>query len=442
MRTGFVRARGVEAERVFHRGARMRSVQPGVRLTPANRGIRVAGPAMVAVGVLMGGVGQAEVQGVAQTGGPPLLPIPQFLETGLPTYTMPVGRPSEPSPPAGGGGSTDPGGSGTGTGGTGDGADSPSMAAMTGRSWGAAAAQNAETVGVTPVSVAATCMIEAGGCQTNPGIPGANGTINGTFQMTDATYRDMMASALARNPSLAATVVPGLAGKLDPATQSIAAAEYQRQGAVYLQAHDIANPTVLDVRGYYNFGPAKRRNDRSGSRCRDNVGPNHWTDQCSTKRQRDHPGRNNGWPMASERHPGNRFRCGTGSGPYSAIVGEANGPRYISAVGSLFPGVFRPRRTTPCCPSTAGVRLHAAEYHPATISQRGWWRSDPRSAIARCATGQLRRQYCDRGKFAGRVWLPKGPSLFRPSRVDRSQHASSLVEPVVSRCRVLAGHDV
>ena len=211
---------------------------------------------MVAVGVLMSGVGQAEVQGVAQTGGPPLLPIPQFLETGLPSYTMPVGRPSEPSPPASGGGTTDPGGDGTGTGGTGDGADSPSMAAMTGRSWGAAAAQNAETVGVTPVSVAATCMIEAGGCQTNPGIPGANGTINGTFQMTDAIYRDMMASALARNPSLAANVVQGLAGKLDPATQSIAAAEYQRQGAVYLQAHDIANPTVLDVRGYYNFGPA------------------------------------------------------------------------------------------------------------------------------------------------------------------------------------------
>lgn len=43
---------------------------------------------------------------------------------------------------------------------------------------------------------------------------------------------------------------------MDPATQSIAAAEYLRQGAEYLQAHQVANPTVLDVRGYYNFGPS------------------------------------------------------------------------------------------------------------------------------------------------------------------------------------------
>ncbi len=33
------------------------------------------------------------------------------------------------------------------------------------------------------------------------------------------------------------------------------AAEYERQGAEYLQAHQVANPTVLDVRGFYNFGP-------------------------------------------------------------------------------------------------------------------------------------------------------------------------------------------
>lgn len=65
-----------------------------------------------------------------------------------------------------------------------------------------------------------------------------------------------MAAALQRNPNLAANIVPGLAGKLDPATQSIAAAEYQLQGAQYLQAHDVQNPSVLDVRGFYNFGPA------------------------------------------------------------------------------------------------------------------------------------------------------------------------------------------
>ena len=66
----------------------------------------------------------------------------------------------------------------------------------------------------------------------------------------------MINAALAQNPSLAGTIVPGLAGQMDPATESIAASEYLAQGAAYLQNHGDANPTVLDVRGYYNFGPA------------------------------------------------------------------------------------------------------------------------------------------------------------------------------------------
>jgi len=86
--------------------------------------------------------------------------------------------------------------------------------------------------------------------------PASNGTISGTFQMRDDTFTTMIRSALARDPNLAANIVPGLAGKLDPATQSIAAAEYLRQGAVALQSTNLANPSVLDVRGYYNFGPA------------------------------------------------------------------------------------------------------------------------------------------------------------------------------------------
>jgi len=103
---------------------------------------------------------------------------------------------------------------------------------------------------VNATALAATCVIESN-CQNL----GGTGTINGAFQMSDATYTATMAAALRQNPSLAANIVPGLAGKMDPATQSIAAAEYERQGAQYLQAHNVANPTVLDVRGYYNFGP-------------------------------------------------------------------------------------------------------------------------------------------------------------------------------------------
>jgi len=82
------------------------------------------------------------------------------------------------------------------------------------------------------------------GCSSNPA---SNGTISGTFQMRDDTFTTMIRSALARDPNLAANIVPGLAGKLDPATQSIAAAEYLRQGAVVLQSTNLANPCVLDV---------------------------------------------------------------------------------------------------------------------------------------------------------------------------------------------------
>jgi len=178
--------------------------------------------------------------------GVPLLPIPTYEEVGLPPFSMPTGTLSTVQDPPATPDATTAGGS------SGDGADSISMTTMMSRSWGEAASQNAETVGVTAVSVAATCIMESG-CNTNPA---SNGTISGTFQMRDDTFMQSINSALARNPSLAANIVPGLAGKLDPATQSIAAAEYMRQGAVALQSTGYTpNPSVLDVRGYYNFGP-------------------------------------------------------------------------------------------------------------------------------------------------------------------------------------------
>jgi hypothetical protein len=213
--------------------------------------------ASAAVALAMAGGSRARADVTAeQMNGVPLLPIPTYEETGLPAFTMPVGVTAlDASTPTDGSATTGTGsvGDGTGTGSTGDGAGSQSMTSMMSRSWGEAASQNAQTVGITPVSLAATCQIEAGGCQTNPA--SSSTTITGTFQMLDSTYTAAMNSALARNPSLAANVVPGLAGKLDPATESIAAAEYLRQGAVSLRNNGIASPTVLDVRGYYNFGP-------------------------------------------------------------------------------------------------------------------------------------------------------------------------------------------
>ena len=157
--------------------------------------------------------------------GVPLLPIPTYEEVGLPAFTMPTGTPSTtnpntPTPPTN-----------TGGGGSGDGSDSTAMATMMSRSWGAAAEANAQSLGVNGVALAATCVLESN-CQS----VGGTGTINGAFQMSNGTYNDAMAAALKQNPNLAANIVPGLAGKMDPATQSIASAEYLRQGALALQA--------------------------------------------------------------------------------------------------------------------------------------------------------------------------------------------------------------
>ena len=166
--------------------------------------------------------------------------VPQAAEVGLPAFTMPTGTVSLY------GGSSGTGGS---SGGTGTSTDSSALDTMLATSWGASAQQNAQALGVDASALAATCVMESG-CQN---VSGA-GTITGAFQMTAATYQASLAAALAQDPSLAANIVPGLAGQSDPATQSIAAAEYLRQNALQLQAAGVSNPTALDVRGSYNFG--------------------------------------------------------------------------------------------------------------------------------------------------------------------------------------------
>lgn len=166
--------------------------------------------------------------------------VPQAAEVGLPAFTMPTGTVSLY------GGSTGSGGS---SGGTGTSTDSSALDTMLATAWGTSARQNAQALGVDASALAATCVMESG-CQNVSG----TGTITGAFQMTAATYKASLAAALAQDPSLATNIVPGLAGQSDPATQSIAAAEYLRQNALQLQAAGISNPTALDVRGSYNFG--------------------------------------------------------------------------------------------------------------------------------------------------------------------------------------------
>jgi hypothetical protein len=102
---------------------------------------------------------------------------------------------------------------------------------------------------VNTSALAATCVLESG-CQNVSG----TGLAQGAFQMQPATYNEMIQKALAEDPTLASSIVPGTAGMTDPATEAIAAAEYLKTGAQALQTADISNPTVLDVRSYYNFG--------------------------------------------------------------------------------------------------------------------------------------------------------------------------------------------
>jgi hypothetical protein len=121
---------------------------------------------------------------------------------------------------------------------------------MLGTTWGATAVANAQALGLNPSALAATCVIESG-CQNLSG-SGAQGV----FQMYSAAFQEGIQTALSIDPSLASQIVSGDAGRMDPVTESIAAAGYQLQAVDALQNAGIANPTVLDTRGFYNFGPA------------------------------------------------------------------------------------------------------------------------------------------------------------------------------------------
>lgn len=205
---------------------------------------------IVAAGSAIPCVSRADVQSVTQTGGPPQLPIPMFEETGLPDFTMLVGRPT--LPPAGG----NPTGSGGGDPGAGDPAGGGSGgtsadAVLQQRSWGAMASQNVTAMGVNPSVIAAACVIESG-CQNVNALSGSS--VSGAFQMIDQTYTADIRQAAAQNPSLAGTIDTSLAGKLDPANQAIAAAQELKNAATTLQRAGISNPTFLDTRGAYNFG--------------------------------------------------------------------------------------------------------------------------------------------------------------------------------------------
>ncbi|MHB0668483.1 putative cytosolic protein (plasmid) [Roseomonas mucosa] len=171
--------------------------------------------------------------------------IPRVFDVGLGSFTIVPGT-GVPNTPTGGGA----GGAGE-TGGATEAGASVALDTMTSRSWGTAASEAATSVGVNPSALAATCIVESG-CQNVAARSGSQ--IRGAFQMLDATFESGMTQAVRYNPNLAGSIQRGVDGSMDPANQAIAAAATLRTDAARLQAAGISNPTVLDVRGGYNFG--------------------------------------------------------------------------------------------------------------------------------------------------------------------------------------------
>jgi hypothetical protein len=234
--------------------------------------------ATAAVG-FAGDLYQAAFGQVAQTlNGPPVQVRPYVPEPGMPLITI---NPGTVNPfagvdglDAGSGTTASSGGDGTGaagsataaaadqefSGGAGAGSASSSgatagnstaLGTMLGTSWGATAVANAQAVGVNPSALAATCVLESG-CGANLG---SGSGAQGVFQMYSAAYQEGLRTALAANPALASQVVQGSSGMNDPATEAIAASGYLMQGEQALEASGISNPTVVQARSYYEFGP-------------------------------------------------------------------------------------------------------------------------------------------------------------------------------------------
>lgn len=181
---------------------------------------------------------------VSQTiSGPPVQVTPFMPEPGVPLVTVSPGSVGPVQDSSGTG-------TGTGSSGTGSTTGSDALNTLLGQSWGATAIDEAEALGVNPSALAATCVVESG-C-TNAG---TNGTATGAFQMQPAAFQDGLNTALAANPALASQIVQGAAGMSDPTTEAIAASGYLMQASSTLQSAGISNPTVLDARGYYEFGP-------------------------------------------------------------------------------------------------------------------------------------------------------------------------------------------
>ena len=204
--------------------------------------------ASIVLGVGVSAIGAAYADpSIVLPNGLPVQVHPTFSEPGLPAFSFPIGGSS--SVGGSSSGAYDSGGSSGGSvssGGSGD-AYNPMMA----QDWGSQAGSAASAMGVSATALAATCVMELN-CQ-NVGA-GAGSSAAGAFQMINSTYTADISGAVAYDPGIAGSIVSGLAGQMDPATEAYAASYELRSDALLLQSNGHPDPTVLDVRAVYQFG--------------------------------------------------------------------------------------------------------------------------------------------------------------------------------------------
>ncbi len=203
--------------------------------------------ASVVLGVGVGAIGAHADPSLVLPSGLPVQVHPTFPEPGLPAFSFPAGGSSS----VGGSSSSvdDSGGSSGGSvssGGSGD-----AYNTMMAQDWGSQAADAAAAMGVSGTALAATCVMESN-CQNVGAASGSSAT--GAFQMINSTYTADISGAVAYDPAIAGSIVSGLAGQMDPATEAYAASYELRSDALLLQAKNVDDPTVLDARAVYQFG--------------------------------------------------------------------------------------------------------------------------------------------------------------------------------------------
>ena len=207
----------------------------------------------VVLGVGVSAIGAAYADpSIVLPNGLPVQVHPTFPEPGLPAFSFPVGGSSSVSGSSASVG--DSGGSGSGASSSGSvssGGSGDAYNMMMAQDWGSQAASAASAMGVSATALAATCAMESN-CQ-NVGA-GSGSSAAGAFQMINSTYTADISGAVAYDPDIAGSIVSGLAGQMDPATEAYAASYELRSDALLLQSKNISDPTVLDVRAVYQFG--------------------------------------------------------------------------------------------------------------------------------------------------------------------------------------------